>query len=203
MNRGASTIATVLARAERDLLQLLSEAASRADYRTIDAARAAAQGIRALAASIETGPARHHADPELRRPDGSRRTRSSSRRGSRLPADYPRFSISNDRLYKIGWSKKRKREYVHKLSKSTLDRVIQAMCSISTGGAGPCTAQQIIEQATKHASAPLPDYQVYVVLAWLKAAGLVQQVGRDGYTFETSLREQVQSRWEALASRAA
>ena len=202
MDRNSSGIVAVLTRAEKDLLQLLSEAAARADYRGIDAARAAAQGVRAIASSIEKGTSRS-TDSQQRGRRGSRRSRSTPDRRSGPAPDYPRFSIKNDRLYKIGWSKKRKREYVHKLPKSVFDRVTQAMVSLQASGSGPYAGQEIIERAKSLGRVPLPDYQVYVVLAWLKATDLVHQVGRDGYTLDSSLPEQVQSQWEALAIQAA
>lgn len=203
MDKNSSGIVAVLARAEKDLLQLLSEAATRGDYRGIDAARAAAQGVRTIASSIEKGTSRNSTDSKQRGRRGSRRSRSAANRRSGDAPDYPRFSIKNDRLYKIGWSKKRRREYVHKLPKSVFDRVTQAMVSLQASGSGPHAGQEIIERAKSLGSIPLPDYQVYVVLAWLKATDLVHQIGRDGYTFDSSLPEQVQSQWEALAIQAA
>ncbi len=203
MDTNLTRIAAVLSRAEKDLLQLVSEAAAKADYQAIEAARLAAQGVRGMVESLETRRSFPKTGPPSRVGASRWTTRTHRRRQGNVQPGYPRFSITSGRLFKVGWSKKRKREYVHKMPKAAFDLVVRAMASLAGSGRGPYTSEQIIHQSNKLGGAPVPDYQVYIALAWLRAAELVQQVGRDGYIFETTLPEQAKARWEALAAQAA
>jgi hypothetical protein len=203
MDSNLTKIAAVLSRAEKELLQLVSEAAAKADYQSIEAARLAAQGVRGMVESLEARHSFAKTAPRSRVGASHWAARTHRRRGRKAQPGYPRFSISSGRLFKTGWSKKRKREYVHKMPKTAFDLVVRAMASLAGSGRGPFTAEQIIDQSNKFGGAPVPDYQVYIVLAWLRAAELVQQVGREGYTFETALPEQAKARWETLAAQAA
>jgi hypothetical protein len=49
----------------------------------------------------------------------------------------------------------------------------------------------------------VPGYQAYLCLAWLRATGLVQQHGRQGYTIskKTDLAAAVEGAWEKLSHR--
>ena len=203
MDTNLTRIAAVLSQAEKDLLQLVSEAAAKADYQAIEAARLAAQGVRGMVEGLETRRSFPKSSPPSRVGASRWTTKSHRKRGRTSQPGYPRFSITSDRLYKVGWSKKRKREYIHKLPKAAFDLVVRAMASLSGSGRGPYTSEQIIDQSNKPGGVSVPDYQVYIVLAWMRAAELVHQVGRDGYMFEPTLLEQAKARWEALAAQAA
>ena len=51
----------------------------------------------------------------------------------------------------------------------------------------------------------IPGYQIYVVIAWLREAGVIEKKGRDGYVIrdKSVLSGELNDLWESLRARSA
>lgn len=115
---------------------------------------------------------------------------------------YPRFFRQGESLVKVGWSKKSREEYEHKAPKTAVFAVASALHR--AGGAGRrITMDNVIPVHDETLNSSVPDYQVYVALAWLRDLRLVVQHGRQGYTLAANgnLQQSVGTSWDALAVR--
>jgi len=113
---------------------------------------------------------------------------------------YPRFLREGDNLVKIGWSKSETAEYEHKSPK----RVVALLCDSLTGTNGKrITMENVLPLTDPANGSPIPDYQAYLCLAWLRSAGLVNQHGRQGYSVPkgVDLEKSVEAQWANLLTR--
>lgn len=129
---------------------------------------------------------------------------------TRLPADrsrtrlkgrieYPRFLRGSEKLIKIGWSKKNKQEYEHNAPWSA----VLAFASHLRSHTRPdriFTIEDILPVHDPQSASDLPEYQVYLALAWFRFQGLVLKRGREGYTTnaEKLTEVSVTQLWNAL-----
>lgn len=90
---------------------------------------------------------------------------------------YPRFARMGDRLVKIGWSKRDRAEYEHRAEKFAVSAVVSALRRF---GSRELTIDSLTPVHDKHGT-EIPSYQVYLVVAWLRACGAVEKAGRGGY----------------------
>ncbi len=95
-------------------------------------------------------------------------------------SQYPKFEVRNNTLVRIGWSKKQKQQYEHKVPRDAFDRTVKALAQLAETGGGPFTAETIIKH-TSNSNGAVPSYQAYVVIGLLRDRGYIEQVGRDGY----------------------
>lgn len=111
---------------------------------------------------------------------------------------YPRFERDHDRLIKIGWSKKTKKEYEHRAPKEIVIAFVQHI--VSNVGVGELFEVEQILPIHDSTGTDVPAYQVYLSLAWLRDASVINKKGRDGYVLMTSdLNESAFSAlWTAL-----
>jgi hypothetical protein len=186
-------IATILSRAESELRGLIAEAAKDGDYRGVDISRSAASRIAQLIEHISSGnnnglPAESATPGRSGSP--SDRIRAKGRKG-----DYPRFFVRRGVLHKVGWSKRDKKEYAHKIPKDAFDRTIGAIAALAASESTPITSDQIVEQ-TEHSGTPVPVYQVYLALALLRDRELVKREGRDGYLAISGLKAAAGKLWD-------
>lgn len=92
---------------------------------------------------------------------------------------YPKFIKDRERLIKVGWSKKNRREYEHRVPFSTAMYFARYMVeSVEPGKLFQVDEILPVSDAEGH---EIPSYQVYVTLAWLISTGIVEKKGRDGY----------------------
>lgn len=188
-------ISNILAETEEQLRNLIAEAAVSADYRGVDAARQAAVGIRELRERFSANPGNKPLASESRprnSKSGSRRGRSASRAGRKT---YPRFIVEKDTLTKIGWSKKHKREYAHRVAVGVFDRTVRTMVTLANEKTGPFLAEDIIVKVNESDEDKIPSYQVYIVIAFLRAGGCIRQQGRDGYAIDRELPAKARGAW--------
>ena len=108
---------------------------------------------------------------------------ASTRRVSRSNK-YPRFERSGDRLVKVGWSKKDRAEYEHKVSYDAMTTVIGAL-ALKFGKVDYLKMDDLIPIADASGQ-EVPSYQAYLVVAWLRELGLLERQGNDGYRLSTS-----------------
>ncbi|MHC4539117.1 MAG: hypothetical protein ACYS74_04965 [Planctomycetota bacterium] len=196
MKEQADKILEILAKAESEIQRVIVDAAHAGDYRSVDMARNAAVNVRnfRMQLSNPTGKAESRA-----RTSASRRKRKvASRRAT--GAAYPRFQVTNETLTRIGWSKKRRREYTHKTPRAVFDKTIKAMATLAQGGVGPFTAEQVIERINTTETETIPTYQVYGVIGMLRLTNCIKQIGREGYNIPPELVENAERKWSELSN---
>jgi hypothetical protein len=110
--------------------------------------------------------------------------RRKSRKSKSTKSGYPKFVTQGDSLIKIGWSKKSKGEYQHKAPWHVVLQVARSATKAKVNGSLVTFDDftPLIDQDGNE----VPDYQVYLALAWFRDAGLVDQDGRNGYKIDGS-----------------
>lgn len=92
---------------------------------------------------------------------------------------YPKFIKDGERLVKVGWSKKNRKEYEHRVPFSVAMYFARYLVeSVDPGKLFQVDEILPVSDAEGH---EIPSYQVYVTLAWLISKGSVEKKGRDGY----------------------
>lgn len=195
MKDQADRITEILAKAESEIQTIIVEAAQAGDYRSVDMARNAAVNVRNLRAQISdsTGKVESKAAKAASQP----KRRVASPRTVRTA--YPKFHVAKDTLIRIGWSKKQRREYTHKTPRSIFDTTIKAMAALAQSGAGPFTAEQLIDQINTMEPEAIPSYQVYGVIGMLRGTNCIKQIGREGYDIPPELVEKANRKWSELS----
>ena len=186
-------ISAILSEAEKALQKVIAEAAGAGRYAVVDAARVAASGVRQIrlgAGTASTGRSSNR---------GSRPRANKRKRGGRSPkADYPKFLVRNGVLVRLGWSKRKKTEYAHKVPRAAFDSIVEVCAGLARSGRGPFPAEEVVRLANAQGHDQIPAYQVYVVIGLLRQEGSIEQVGREGYEFPPDLMEHAQSAWEKV-----
>ncbi len=187
--KSAEKASKILQNAEADLRKLIGEAAGDGDYSGVETIAAWASSLHKLSEHAVALPESSNGSKKTAIRTKKTKKKTAKQRGQRN-GSYPKFAVSGDTLVKIAWSKAKKGEYKHKSPKSvacvladTLDRLFAENELVSMETVLP------IKDADGN---DIPDYQVYLCLAWLKAAGAVNQKGREGYT-QSNSKETVQS----------
>lgn len=94
---------------------------------------------------------------------------------------YPRFLRDDDKLVKIGWSKKAKAEYEHRAPIEVADALVASIRATAIDGQKFAATDVIpIQMGGEQA----PDYQTYLALKWLHSEGVITKHGRDRYAIE-------------------
>ena len=187
MNDISKKIEAVLTEVEEELRKLIGEAGLAGDYEAVDLSRVAASRIREVRDSLCNSTSSGDGDGtqlepvHTPRPAGSRRRAKKTRKRSGGKAGgYPKFFTRNGTLCKVGWSKKAKSEYVHKVSKDAFDHTVTAITSLAASSKDLFTAEQVVER-TERDGEEIPAYQVYVILALLREKQVLHREGREGY----------------------
>jgi hypothetical protein len=124
----------------------------------------------------------------------ARKTRRKAARG-----EYPKFLRDGEDLLKIGWSKRTWAAYRHKAPKRVLNLVAQELLAKGKNGTR-FTMEEVLPIRDAETAIDLPNYQAYLILAWLRHEKLVIQHGREGYSLrpEINLADAVEQRWKQL-----
>ena len=164
--------------AEEKIRTLIGEAAARGGYKSVRRLSTAAE--RLVTIREELG-----GDDTIPGPSKStsprRRVRSKQSGRKSKPPGYPRFERHGDVVYRIGWSKKSSREYEHKLPKAVFDQAVKAIATVADQAEEWFAAEDVIAE-TEHDGNAIPSYQVYVTLALLREAAVLERHGRNGYS---------------------
>lgn len=114
---------------------------------------------------------------------------------------YPRFERDGDRLVKIGWSDRDRRAYEHRAPRAAVLEVCEALGKRSTRGRRFKMEEVLPELA--ESKEPVPSYQGYLTLAWLRSEGVVERDGKDGYMVRGGLlsADRVEKLWGSLSER--
>ena len=175
-------IREILHGAERSLRTLMEACIKDQRYGDVaEVARAAERVSRLLSNGSLTGT---HAAATTTRQSSARTTRrnnggmgSGNGKSKRV---YPRFERDGDKLVKIGWSKKNKSTYEHRAPKEAVVSFVRHLTS--SGAPGEVFAVDDLLPVPDVANdCEVPTYQVYLSLAWLRDAGVINKKGRDGY----------------------
>ena len=193
----SSKIRSILDEADQRLLELIAECATAGDLPGVDASRSVAGRIRSLRDSLENGEG-VSLPLDLKRSRQSRSSRQRKRFGKK--PKFPRFELRNATLYRIGWSKKKNEQYEHRVPYDTVKNIVNAMVSLGQSGPGPFTVEQIARRSDQTSGISVPNYQVYVVIGWLRTHDLIEQVGRDGYQMPGNLGGDVEALWESSST---
>ncbi len=184
--------AKLLEECEKGLRRLVGAAATKGDYAEIVRLTSWAKIIGELAEdanrhrSIPTPP---HGSVETYRtfvtPIGQetrqavKPSKGRAKARSAKPSGYPKFFRRNRELIKIGWSKQERAEYQHKAQHAVLMQLVSKLAVVGAGGK-IFTAEDVFPLGAEEGS-PIPNYQAYLCLAWLRHEGLVDAHGRQGY----------------------
>jgi len=187
---------------ERGFQDLLKEAVAEREYDAIVPLTNVAKALRELArTSLASGSKAPDASPAARSEKRLRTIRAKGRpTPQRKRAEYPKFYRRNDDLVKVGWSKREKKEYQHKAPQPAVRAVATAMAN--AGQDGHIVRIDKLLPLQHGSGSEVANYQVYVCMAWLRNAGLIEQQGRQGYrlTDAAGFEDAVAERWERLAT---
>jgi hypothetical protein len=116
--------------------------------------------------------------------------------------EYPKFLREGDNLVKLGWSPSEKAEYEHKSPKKIIPLLIAAISKMGSNGRR-FSMDKVLPLADLTEGSRVPDYQVYLCLAWLKTLGFLTQHGRQGYSLTTRapIEPLIETHWAALPPR--
>lgn len=126
-----------------------------------------------------------------------RRRRSTRRQPSRRNGEYPKFRVDQDRLVKTGWSKKNKDEYEHRAPKEAVQRIFEAISKFGEGDSFDVDAVAPLIGEDE----PIPSYQIYMAIGWLRSAGYLEKCGRNDYaSTDTAHVSNFEDVWEASSA---
>jgi hypothetical protein len=201
---------TVLAEAEKALATLASEAATGTQYETasclIDTAREvndlADRTLRRLQAATHE---RAQSSPS---PESSGKNKptvaqmGALRKGKSRKGAYPKFLRQGDELVKVGWSPTEKAEYEHKCPKRILPLVALTIGKAGANGRR-FAMDRVMPVLDPTDGRRIPDYQVYLCLAWFRELGFVIQHGRQGYSLasKASVEPLIETHWAQVPVR--
>ena len=193
MNTLENRVAEILTAAEDKVRKVIADAAESGDYRGVDYGRRVAVAISEIGKGLGgAGASSKASDVGADRASGKAKQKTAGRKGRK--GAYPRFEIEGDQLVKIGWSKKQKREYSHKVPKDVFERVVKGMAALARRSSGPFAAEDVIEIVGSEGES-IPSYQTYVVLAFLRDRGCVEQKGREGYDIPVGIENDANALW--------
>lgn len=188
-------------KAEQDIRGLLASAATAGEYEAVVRLNTIARRLADMAAEVASEPPPplaaqcvSSAAPEPQ--PAANGSPPASRKGSRRD-DYPRFERSRDLLVKVGWSRKARSEYVHRVPKAGVHAVLRRVLDVGKGGRVFTTDELL--PVRLGGDDELPGYQAYVCLAWLRTIGAIKQHGREGYSVVgEDVVGPVDNAWESL-----
>ncbi len=181
----------LLSKAEKALRDLVSEAAMSGDYSSVVRIAEWAQTIRELLHGKQALQVRSHRTAKAKPTAGKSHV-------SRKQGEYPRFFRNDNELIRVAWSKRAKRQYRHKAAYSVVEAVARAMHE--KGAEGRVFSTDVFLPVRDREAEDIPNYQVYVAIALLKHAGLIDQHGRQGYSIRQphDFRNAVEAVWKNL-----
>jgi len=172
----------LLRRTEAELRKVVSDAATAGDYASVVQVAAWACSLSEMLDRVS--PRKGKSDQAPRETATPRREpRVSQNNRTRSPANhggYPRFFRQGDRLIRVAWSKREKKEYEHKAPVTVLKALTIAMAD--RGADGRVFSTDELLPIRDNDGAEVPAYQAYAGLALLKQVGLIEQHGRQGYS---------------------
>ena len=196
-------IVDVLAQAEDQFIVRLQEAVGDRQYNDVAKLASVSGQLHELIEMIEANARTSEPSASVKVPasSGAATTRLKPR-GSvdkaryENPRAYPKFARADDRLVKIAWSKKDGAEYEHRAPHFAVLAVVKSLREL---GSGEFSMEQLAGVRDEYGN-EVPSYQVYLVMAWLRAWGAARKMGRGGYVanLEDLTDAAVKEHWSAL-----
>lgn len=186
----------ILRSAEEGLLSLIADSAVKRNYPVVGSLNDIARTLGQLAVQLGESPRQC--------PAAVRETRTRTSKPAPVRrSEYPKYFRQDGALVKVGWSKKAKDEYTHRVSKEVFDAVADTVRLLGCTQQTQFDAQQIAERTGALLGGVVPMYQVYVTLAFLRANGIIHKVGREGYraTDPESVAARASGAWSQAAER--
>jgi hypothetical protein len=110
---------------------------------------------------------------------------------------YPRFERQGDRLAKIAWSKKDRREYEHRAPAELIFQIAEVF-EQNTKRGKPFLMDDLLPFKSRSGD-EIPSYQAYLALAWFRSLGLIEARGKDGYAVAVDdLHARAEHEWKDL-----
>ncbi|MEO8649616.1 MAG: hypothetical protein ABI539_10665 [Acidobacteriota bacterium] len=174
----------VLADAEKSIRDLMQRELGVRRYSELGELALIADALARLAREVpQSTPATESSasgpPPTSHKPAASRVRPKASIKRSPAKRDYPRFERENDRLIKVGWSKKSREEYEHRAPRSAVLAFAEYLGTATAKG--KTFVMEDLFPVYDAMGEELPGYQVYLALAWLRQFGAVEKKGREGY----------------------
>jgi hypothetical protein len=197
-----STARGTLATAESRIRGLIETALAKQRYSDVALLAPIAEGLLALERATGNGSgsqtvSEEPANQNWATADGPLK-RTITGTLSRAEHSYPRFERHGDRLVKIAWSKKERREYEHRATADLIFRIAEVF-ERGTQRGKPFVMDAMMPFKTADGD-EIPSYQAYLVLAWLRSLGLIEARGKDGYAVTVdNLRQSAEHQWNAFA----
>lgn len=186
------TIFTELDAVRESIRAMMEQCLACGNYAELAELASLAEAIEGLRRE-ERGKPVHRPDPHpvqgqavtLKQPRSAKRSRkewytTEPTQPQASSAPYPLFVRDGDKLVKIAWSAKDKKEYEHRAPRSAISSLIDVIASKASSGK-LFHVDGILPVPDDDGSGELPTYQVYLVLAWLRECGVIEKVGRDQY----------------------
>jgi len=208
---GKGSLGEVLEKAEGELRQLIAQEAERGRYAEITSIAHAADVLSRLRSNGNISEAESLAPTRLShaRLAAARARATTAAQESSAPSNefgraetnkkYPRFHREGARLVKTSWSKTTDSEYEHKAGKAVLDAVADSLLKLALKKKR-FSVEELGRVRLDSGGPVIPSYQVYLCIAWLRAEGILEQSGRDGYSLlnKNDFRETVDKKWAGL-----
>lgn len=171
----------VLTEAEQALSDLIAESLREQRFGEVQAIAALAERV---TTALHTGTTKP--EPQPRVPpspptpptDGAAQPRRKQPRRRGATAVYPQFRRDGSDLIKLGWSRKKKKEYTHRAPSVVVAAVIEAL---TRQPAEERFSMGDLLASIAASRTDVPAYQVYVVIGWLKSVTAVSGNGRTRY----------------------
>jgi hypothetical protein len=196
----------ILADAESGLATLASEAAKGHDYeaagRLIDLARDVKNLATKVSAQLDTNTRELTQAPNVAHTGKTVASPTLSAKSRTRKGEYPKFLREGDNLLKIGWSRSERSEYEHKSPKKIISLLAGSISKTGANGRR-FSMDKVLPLLDPDDGNRIPDYQVYLCLAWLKGLGFLTQHGRQGYSLSTRapIEPLIETHWNALPTR--
>lgn len=189
--------------AESSLRDLMQQALEQQRYRDVGEIAPIADGLSelmrrssaAISASVTSVPV--HLEPLTTPPFGGQKPQPRATARDK----YPQFKRDGDKLVKIAWSKKDRREYEHRAPREAVMSVVRRLASEALPGTA-FTMDRFVPFKDSGGT-EMPSYQAYLTLAWLRNLGLVEERGKEGYSIcvDGLSMETVEREWAAITTR--
>lgn len=186
---------------ERKLREMVSAAAKSGDYSSVLQIASWAQTVTVMlkgrnAKKVTPGNNLHE-----KRVVGENKTLPQTRSSRRPGTEYPQFFKHNDQLVRLAWSRRERKEYIHRAPYPVLKALAKAIAEKGADGRVLST-DEILPLHDKGGDA-VPNYQAYVGIALLKRSALIDQHGRQGYSVPrlAEFEAAVEAVWRKLPER--
>lgn len=182
----------VIAAAENQFRELIGAAAREGNYQAVETMTRWALVLKGI-------PDEKFSLPKSKSKAKTPKKKQRHRKTNPKLSKYPKFAKCRDQLVKIAWSKAKKAEYRHK-SPQHVALDLAKVLHYKTESQSIVAMDEVLPIKSLDGG-EIPDYQVYLSLAWLRKINAIEQKGREGYSrveLNRSVVEIANAAWEDL-----